>query len=83
MQQRASQHRPWDFAYRDDCLAEAEGAAAAKLALMLRLIVAQGVLPQHHPPVLPAMNVVGPLQTHRQTHYLLREGHARTQSQCR
>lgn len=49
------------WAYRDDSLAEAEGPTAAKLAFMLRLIVAEGILPQHHPPVLPAMNVVGPL----------------------
>lgn len=46
----------------DDSLAEAEGTSAAVLGLVLGLVVAQGVVLQDDPAVLPAVDVVGPLE---------------------
>lgn len=48
--------------HSDDSLAETQGPSAAKLSLVLRLVVAQSVVLQNHPAILPAVDVVGPLQ---------------------
>lgn len=48
--------------HSDDSLAEAQRTSAAVLGLVLRLVVAQGVVLQDDPAVLPAVDVVCPLE---------------------
>lgn len=47
--------------YCDDSFAEAQRAPAAVFPFILRLVVAQGVIFQHDPSVLPSVYVVRPL----------------------
>lgn len=49
--------------HSDDSLAEAERTSAAVLGLVLRFVVAQGVVFQDDPAVLPAMDIICPLET--------------------
>lgn len=53
--------------HSDDGLAEAEGTPAAVLGLILRLVVAQRVVLQDHPTVLPTVDVIGPLKNKAQS----------------
>lgn len=48
--------------HSNDSFAKAEGTPAAVLRLILRLVVAQCVVLQNHPTVLPSMDVVCPLK---------------------
>lgn len=48
--------------HSNDSLAEAERTPAAVLSLVLRFVVAQGVVFQHDPAVLPSMDVICPLE---------------------
>lgn len=49
--------------YCDDSLAEAQRPPATIFPFILRLVVAQSIIFQHDPSVLPSMYVVCPLQT--------------------
>lgn len=51
--------------HSNNSFAKAEGTPTAILGLILRLVVAQCVVFQHHPTVLPAMDVVCPLKNKR------------------
>lgn len=48
--------------HSNNSFAKAEGTPTAILRLILRLVVAQCVVLQSHPTVLPAMDVVCPLK---------------------
>lgn len=48
--------------HSDDSLAEAERTPAAVLSLVLRFVVAQGVVFQDDPAVLPSMDIICPLE---------------------
>lgn len=48
--------------HSDNGFAEAEGTPAAVLGLILRLVVAQCVVFEDHPTVLPSMDVICPLR---------------------
>ena len=54
--------------YGDHSFSEAEGAPTAVLGLVLRLVVAKRVVFQHHPTVLPSMDVVCPLE--KEKHFI-------------
>lgn len=48
--------------HSDDGLAEAQRASAAVLGLVLRFVVAQGVVFKDDPAVLPSVDIVCPLE---------------------
>lgn len=52
----------FDCTHSNYSFGQAEGTTAAILGLILRLVVAQGVVLQHHPTVLPSMDVICPLE---------------------
>lgn len=52
----------FNLTYSNDGFAKAEGTTTAVLSLILRLVVAQGVVFQDHPTVLPSMDVICPLK---------------------
>lgn len=47
--------------YRDDSFTEAQRAPAAVFPFILRLVVAQRIIFQHDPSVLPSVYVICPL----------------------
>ena len=48
--------------HRDDSLAKTDGASAAILCLIFRLVVTQSIIFQNYPTILPPMNIVCPLE---------------------
>lgn len=52
----------FDYTHSNNSFAEAERTTAAIFSLILRFVVAQGVVFQDYPSVLPSMDVICPLK---------------------
>lgn len=65
-EERWSEVKNFKCTHSNNSFAKAEGTTTAILCLILRLVVAQGVVFQDHPTVLPSMDVICPLKNKAQ-----------------